>query len=92
MGVQMSFSSFATAVREHLWVLEVEPAYSLSERVARFMWSPYGADLEPLDSKNVRFLLSAHGELVRTIDLPMTQESVRQVADGIIAVFEPDTP
>jgi hypothetical protein len=88
----MDFATFANSVREHLWVLDVEPAFHAGPGLARFMWRQRVAELQPLDSANVRLLLSSHGQLVRTIDIAITEASVRLVADGIIAVFEPEEP
>ncbi|HEY5021082.1 MAG TPA: hypothetical protein VII30_01210 [Gemmatimonadaceae bacterium] len=88
----MDLASFANSVREHLWVLDIEPAFQAGKGIVRFMWRQKVAELQPLDPANVRLLLSSHGQLVRTIDLAMTEASVRLVADGIIAVFEPEEP
>jgi hypothetical protein len=90
MGVIATFAGFAGAVRERLWVLETEPAFSLRDRNARFIWPPYLAELEPLDTANARLALSSHGQLIRTIELPMTDAGATLASDGIIAVFEPD--
>ena len=90
MGVS-SFAWFATKVREQLWPLEIEPAFALHDHIARFMWPPYLAVLEELSSRSVRVALSAHGQLVRTVEFQMDELSARLIADGIIALFEPDT-
>jgi len=59
----MDLSSFASLVREHLWVLDVEPAFQAGPRNARFMWQQNVAELQRLDAANVRLLLSSHGQL-----------------------------
>jgi hypothetical protein len=86
------FDQFVREVREQLWVLVIEPAFSINDNGdrARFMWPPYHAEVERLNPVTVRLALSAHGELIRTIELPMTAQSAKLAADGIIAVFEPD--
>jgi hypothetical protein len=89
---ELTFDAFATRVREHLWVLQTEPAFRLDGQFARFMWLANIAELQPLTPTSLRLSLSSHGELIRTVELPMTEEAVRLAADGIIAVFEPDEP
>ncbi len=90
MGVPMDFAAFANSVREHLWVLETEPAFRLESDSALFMWRADVAELQLLDHSNLRMSLSSNGALIRTIELPMSASSVKLVADGIIAVFEPE--
>jgi hypothetical protein len=90
MSGLLPFHAFATAVRDHLWVLEIEPAFQMTEKVMRFMWPPYVAELEQLDEGLVRVALSSHGQLVRTIGYVTDVASAKLVADGIIAIFQPD--
>jgi hypothetical protein len=90
MGAVLEFDAFVTEVREHLWVLEVEPAFQLNPSVARFMWPPYTAELEPLNATDVRVALSFAGQLVRTIQYVMDAPSARLAAEGIVALFEPE--
>ena len=90
MGGILSFDSFAAEVRAHLCVLEIEPAFKIDAEIARFMWPPYTAELQLLDHSHVMVAFSAHGQLVRTVEYVMDTASAKLVADGIIAVFEPD--
>jgi hypothetical protein len=90
MGALLKFDAFATEVRGHLWVLEIEPAFQLRRDVARFMWPPYAAELALLDEEHVRVALSSSGQLVRTVQYVMDAASARLIADGIIAMFEPE--
>lgn len=89
MGVQMTFDDFAAAVREPLCVLDVEPAYQHKHgEVARFMQPPYLAELHPVDETHVRLSISAHGELIRTVELPLADDAVWLCWTGIVAIFE----
>lgn len=90
MGIMPSLDDFAAEVRSHLWVLDIEPAFQIGEHVARFMWAPYTAELQSLNAGNVRLALSAHNQLVRTVEYPMDEASAKLVADGIIALLEPE--
>jgi hypothetical protein len=90
MGEVLEFGAFATEVRGHLWVLKIEPAFQLERGIARFMWSPFTAELEPLSEEHVQLSISASGQLVRTVQYAMDMASVRLVADGISAIFEPN--
>ncbi|HEV2738695.1 MAG TPA: hypothetical protein VGU66_08965 [Candidatus Elarobacter sp.] len=85
-----SFESFAIEVRSHQWVLKIEPAFQLEDDVARFMWPPYKAELELIAVGRVRVALSVEGQLVRTVEYDMSDASAKLIADGIMAVFEPD--
>lgn len=88
MGVR-SFDDFVLAVREPLEVLEVEPAFQHKPgEVGRFMWPPYCAELHPVDASHVRLSISAHDELIRTVELPLTDDAVWLCWNGIVAIFE----
>jgi hypothetical protein len=91
MGEILSFDAFAAEVRSHLWVLEIEPAFQLSAGVARFMWPPNIAELQFVDDRRVRVAFSQHGELLRTVEYAMDKATAKLVAEGITAVFEPET-
>jgi hypothetical protein len=84
----VSFDQFVRMVREPLCVLDVEPAFRLENDRARFMWPPYIAELEAIDDLNLRFSVSAHGELLRTVELPMTSDAAWLAWNGIVAIFE----
>jgi hypothetical protein len=85
----VDFDEFVVRVREPLEVLDVEPAFEnrLGE-VARFMQPPYLAELHPVDDVHVRLLISAHGEAIRTVELPMTSDGAWLTWNGIVAIFE----
>ncbi len=88
MGV-LDFDAFVFAVREPLCVLDVEPAFQIQPgESARFMWPPYLAELHPVDASHVRVAISAHGELIRTVELPLTDDAVWLCWNGIVAIFE----
>jgi hypothetical protein len=88
MGVPMTFNEFVSLVREPLATLRTEPAFQLDGEVARFMWPPYVAELQVIDAANVRLALSAHGELIRTVELPLTKDAAWLAWNGIVAIFE----
>jgi hypothetical protein len=90
MGVQqLSFDDFVLAVREPLCVLDVEPAFQHKhDEVARFMQPPFTAELHPIDASHVRLAISAHGELIRTVELPLTADGAWICWNGIVAMFE----
>jgi hypothetical protein len=91
-GVPLQFDHFAYSVREGLEILDVEPAFQRTDDAVRFMWPPYLAEVQAIDDKHARLSLSAHGELLRTIELPMTQDAAWLAVNGIAAVFEADLP
>lgn len=92
MGVQqLEFDHFVLAVREPLSVLDVEPAFQhRHDEVARFMQPPYLAELHPIDTSHVRLSISAHGEILRTVELPMTEDGAWIAWNGVVAIFEMD--
>ncbi len=90
MGEALSFEAFAIEARSHLWVLNIEPAFQLDDDVARFMSPPYHAELELISAGPVRLALSAHGQLVRTVEYQINDAAAKSIADGIIAIFEPE--
>ncbi len=91
MGV-LQFDDFVALVRDPLCILPVEPAYQhASGESARFMWPPHVAELQVIDASNVRLSLFAHGELIRTVELPMTDDAAWIAWNGIVAIFETDS-
>jgi len=85
----VSFDGFVRAVREPLCVLDVEPAFQHQRGAfARFMQPPYLAELHPIDESHVRLSLSAHGELFKTVLLPLTDDAAWLAWNGIVAIFE----
>jgi hypothetical protein len=52
---------------------------------------PFRAVLEPIGTERVRLLLSANDQLVRTVEYEMDETFARLAADGIMALFEPET-
>jgi hypothetical protein len=90
MGVQqLEFNDFVLTVREPLCVLDVEPAFQHKhDEVARFMQPPYMAELHPIDMSHVRLSISAHGELIRMVELPLTDDGAWNCWNGIVAMFE----
>jgi hypothetical protein len=90
MGDLLSFDSFVAEARSHLWAMEIEPAFQTQLDIARFMWPPYSAELQPLDATHVRLAMSVSGKLARTVEYQMDSASARLVADGIMALFEPE--
>jgi hypothetical protein len=88
MGVSMRFTEFVSLVREPLSTLTTEPAFQFDGEVARFMWPPYAAELQVIDARNVRLALSAYGELIRAVELPLTKDAAWLAWNGIVAIFE----
>jgi hypothetical protein len=85
----VDFDEFVVRVREPLEVLDVEPAFEHRRGgVARFMQPPYAAELHPVDGAHVRLLISAHGEAIRTVELPMSRDGAWLCWNGIVAVFQ----
>lgn len=85
----MEFDEFVLRVREPLEVLDVEPAFQHRRgEYARFIHEPYRAELHPLDETHVRLLISAHGEAIRTVELPLTADGAWLCWNGIAAIFE----
>ncbi|HEX3464241.1 MAG TPA: hypothetical protein VHS78_09375 [Candidatus Elarobacter sp.] len=85
----MDFDEFVIRVREPLEVLDVEPAFEHKPgEVARYLWPPYRAELHPVDASYVRLSISAHDELIRTVELPLTDDAVWICWNGIVAIFE----
>lgn len=82
------FDDFASRVREGLEILPVEPAFQRLADVVRFTARPYLAELHLIDEGRARLSLSAHGELLKTIELPMTSDAAWLAVNGIAAVFE----
>ena len=88
MGV-LEFDDFVLAVREPLCVLDIDPPFQHQPgEVARFMWPPHLAELHLVDASHVRLSISAHGELIRTVELPLTDDAVWLCWNGIVAIFE----
>jgi hypothetical protein len=52
------------------------------------MQSPFTAELHPIDASHVRLSISAHGELIRTVELPLSEDGAWLCWNGIVAVFE----
>lgn len=85
----MQFDEFVLRVREPLEVLDVEPAFEHHRgQVARFIQEPYRAELHPIDGAHVRLLISAHGEPIRTVELPLTEDAAWICWNGVVAIFE----
>jgi hypothetical protein len=93
MGADLRFDDFVLSVREPLCVLDVEPAFQHKQgESARFIWPPFIAELDAIDESSVRLSLSAHGELIRTVELPLTADAAWLAWNGIAAVFESEAP
>lgn len=92
MGVQqLGFDDFVLMVRESLSVLDAEPAFQHQRNeVARFMQPPYMAELHLIDTSHVRLSISAHGEILRSVELTMTKDGAWIAWNGIVAIFEMD--
>jgi hypothetical protein len=89
----IGFDAFVHAVREPLCVLDVEPAFKHEYGAfARFMQSPYLAELHPIDEHQVRLSISAHGEMIKTVELPLTDDAAWLAWNGIVAIFELPVP
>jgi hypothetical protein len=91
--MRVEFDEFVVRVREPLEVLDVEPAFQHKRgEVARFIQDPYVAELQPVDDAYVRLLVLAHGEAIRTVDLPLTADGAWLCWNGIVAIFETVRP
>lgn len=90
MGVnEITFEDFVALVREPLVILDVEPAFQHKDgECARFMRPPLIAELQLLTPSTARLSISAHGELIRTIELPLTHDAVWLAWNGIVAIFD----
>lgn len=90
--MRVEFDEFVLRVREPLEVLDVEPAFQHRHgEYARFIQEPYRAELHPVDgAAHVRLLISAHGEAIRTVELPLTADGAWLCWNGIVAIFEMD--
>lgn len=83
------FDDFVRSVREPLFVLDVEPAFKHEpDTFARFIQHPYLAELHPIDASHVRFSISARGEIIKTVLLPLTDDAAWFAWNGIVAIFE----
>jgi hypothetical protein len=88
-SIGVDFDEFVRAVREPLCVLDVEPAFKYEpDAFARFIQHPYLAELHQIDASHVRFSISAHNEIIKTVELPLTDDAAWLAWNGIVAIFE----
>jgi hypothetical protein len=57
----LTFSEFALAVDNRLWLLGVAPEFSLDRGGARWACPPYAVTLQPIDDVRARFSLAVDG-------------------------------
>lgn len=70
-------------------MLDAEPAFQhTSGKSARFLQPPYEAALHAVDDGHTRLSILAHGECIRTVDLPLTRDAMWLTWNGIVAIFE----
>lgn len=85
----VGFDYFVRLVREPLCILDIEPAFQHEYgALARFMQPPYLAELHAIDVSNVRLSISADGELIKAVLLPLTKDAAWLAWNGIVAIFE----